>query len=181
MKYPFFQLTVGLHIAGMGSHLLTTVFFTCVGIVYNGNTKNQSTPDWLPYIDFHLQRPLREYFSNSRHTLLNHQKVFSSIFPILDRYARLSKQRCDISFCKSPCSYQNKPWHSTTLTWPCGVLCHDSIDKTASCEWRIKLNRHMRLNITILNMQVPYGSFDRACNKRVTDHVNFIGVIPCTM
>ncbi len=149
----------------MDTYLLPRLFLIALGILYNVNGKNESTPGWWAYIDFHLQQPLQEYFLIGRDTLLSRQKGFSTIFSILKRYIRFSKQRCDISFCKSPCSYQDKSWYSTTLTWPCGALCHDSNNKTASCEWRIKLNSRMWLNITVLNMQIPYGSVDYICNR----------------
>ncbi len=150
---------------GMDAYLLTRFFLVCLRILYNVDAKYESTPGWWPYIDFHLQQPLQEYYLNGRDTLISRQKGLSTIFSILERYVRFSKQRCDISFCKSPCSYQDRSWHTITTTWPCGALCHDSINKTASCEWRMKLNSRMRLNITVLNMQIPYGSFDRLCNR----------------
>ncbi len=155
----------GSHTIGMDTYLLPRLFLLCIGILYAVDAKNEYTPGWLRYIDFHLRQPLQEYFRNSRDSLRSPRESISSIYFILEHYIRFTRQRCDISFCNSPCLYQDRSWHTTTTTWPCGALCHDHINKTASCEWRIKLNSRMRLDISIINMQVPLGSIDHACNK----------------
>ncbi len=153
---------------------MTSVFFlirlclACPILAFVVYANDTPIPQWISYVKFHVHRPLGQYFSQGANPLNSNGRLISSTYTALEIYVRLSKQHCDIPFCSKNWLFQNNTYHHALLTWPCGTMCHDDVNQTSTFDWRIKVNAKMRLNITIINMQLPYGTIRYICNLAFT-------------